>query len=161
MEQVSEVTEFQSSSPVVQSTDSRHPFVHLREQSGTCSSSRCRSQRSLPFLFNSTTRRTTVLLVMPLWFHLLHHVCVSLVQPPTLTHQQPCALVSLASTSLALSDQYRSVPPSASPLIKFLGYLWHLSYEPSTRFIDLLICCWCLNQVSPLHFLHIQSTFSK
>jgi len=38
---------------------------------------------------------------MLLWSHLLHHVCVRLVQPPTLTYQQPCAVVSLVSTSLA------------------------------------------------------------
>jgi len=37
---------------------------------------------------------------MLLWSPLLHHVCVSLAQPPTLTHQQP-----LASTSLACSDR--------------------------------------------------------
>ena len=54
----------------------------------------------------STARRTTVLdifaadIVMLPWSHLLHHVCVSLAQPPTLMHQQLCAAVSLASTSL-------------------------------------------------------------
>jgi len=37
------------SSPVVQSTDSRQPFVCLHEQSSTCSSSRCRSRRSSHF----------------------------------------------------------------------------------------------------------------
>jgi len=30
---------------------------------------------------------------------------MSLVQPPTLTHQQPCVVVSLASTNLAWSDK--------------------------------------------------------
>ena len=41
------------------------------------------------------------------WSHLLHHVCVSLAQPPTVNNQQPCAVVSLASTRLKLawSDQ--------------------------------------------------------
>jgi len=31
------------------STNSRQPFICLREQSGTCSSSRCRSQRTSHF----------------------------------------------------------------------------------------------------------------
>ena len=34
-----------------------------------------------------------------------HVICVSLVQPPTLMYQQPCAVVSLVSTSLAWSDR--------------------------------------------------------
>ena len=53
------------------------PFVRLCEQSGTCSYSWCRSWRS----------------------------CMSLAQFPTLIHQQACLVVSLASTSLAWSDQ--------------------------------------------------------
>ena len=63
-------------------------------------------------------------LVMLLWSHLLHHVCVSLVKPPTLTHQQPCAVVSLASTSLMWSD--RTAPPivSAAPRLHPLQLLF-------------------------------------
>ena len=47
-------------------------------------------------------------LLMRLWSHLLHHVCMSLVQPTALMHQPPCAIVSLASTSLVWSN--RTVP---------------------------------------------------
>jgi len=39
-------------------------------------------------------------IVMLPWSHLLHHVCVSLAQPPTLMYQQPCAVVSLASSKI-------------------------------------------------------------
>jgi len=54
MEQVSEVTEWVTTfyshiQKKAFSTNSRQPFICLREQSGTCSSSRCRSQRTSHF----------------------------------------------------------------------------------------------------------------
>jgi len=50
-------------------------------------------------------------------FHLLHHICVCLASP-TLTHQQPYVVASLASTSLA----WPVLVSWARPLICFSRY---------------------------------------
>ena len=76
-----------------------------------CQLQYCCCQRSSSVRFSSTCSTAhdssglfAADIVMLPWSHLLHQVCVSLVQPLTLMHQQPCAVVSLVSTSLMWSD---------------------------------------------------------
>jgi len=55
------------------------------------------------------------------WSHLLHHVYVSLAQPATLlsmlwrTNMQPCAVVSLASTSYSCVVRPNRTPIASAP----------------------------------------------
>jgi len=52
--------------------------------------------------------------------HLLHHVCVSLAQPPTLMHQQLCAVLFLNGQTELHSDCVRSICCSQLHLLQLL-----------------------------------------
>ena len=82
-------------------------LIHLHEQSGTCSSlhnAACRGQRRSQSVCISTAQCTKVLSSLRHRYasevYLLQHVCVSLMQPLTLMHQQPCTVVSGEQTSV-------------------------------------------------------------
>ena len=59
-------------------------------------------------------------IVMLLWSQLIRHVCVSLAQPPTLTHQQPCVVESSVS-----GEHYpRVVRLNCTPIASALARLY-------------------------------------
>ena len=179
MEQVSDVTEWstfqkavisrkrlftavqaipvsQSSIPVqyvVRSTDSRQPFIRLHEQSRTCSSSRCRGQRSSLFRScqHSTVHNSSLFAAdigMLRRSYLLHHVCMRVWCSPLLCR----------TNSLVWQCLWRA-----------LFHLLQLLLPDCIRFSLLLPDCVCFSccsptvyssaavpQVRPLDIMHIQ-----
>ena len=86
-------------------------------------------------------------IVMLLWSRILHNVCVSLAQPPTLPHQQPCAVVSLASNSLVWS--HWTAPTSASaPQLHLFQQLFHDCICFSLLLLDCVRFSWCSSSES-------------
>jgi len=75
-----------------------------------------------------------------------HDVCVSLAQPPTMSHQQPCAEVSLASTSLVWSK------PTA-PQLPLLQLLLPIVFTPAAAPNYVLFSC-CSSSASTCYHTH-------